>query len=171
MSDDRFRAVTDFEGLRWHLPVIVVGDGPDARVCRFLFRSGIRHCHPSQGFIEFMNGCIFYTEKRCLADGTPVFLFYTHNIAEILKRRMLEYTVEEGLNTAPLDQARTVGEWLLELAGSPRSLSWVPQGCVWSQVESHLLNVGLPDLQLIADLIGYRNPAGAEPPSALALAG
>jgi len=172
MDDNHtFSAITDFDGLRWWRPEIIVGDGPDALTCRFYFKSKIRHCHPSQGFIQFINGRIFYPNRGCLSDGTPAYLFYPGKIGEIYTRRMLEYPIEDWLKTAPLGEARIVGGWLLEAAGSPRDLSWIPLGFVWAQVESHLLNVGLRDLQLIGGLIAPRKAASEAPSPPLAVAG
>lgn len=172
MSDSHaFSAITDFDGLRWWLPEIIVGDGPDARTCSFLFKSRIRHCHPSQGFIEFENRTIFYTYRRCLANGTPAYLFFPDNIANIYRRRQSEYIVEawfESVSVGDVEDARALGELAREAAGSPGSLRWAPLGYIWSQVEPHLVNVGLPHLEQLVDLIASLRTAAKVPPTALA---
>lgn len=170
MNSSDFSPIVNVGDLRWSLPEITVGDGFDARTCRFLFKSYIRHCHPSQGFIEFVNGRIFHPYSGCLADGTRAYLFYPYRVAEIFRRRQAEYRIEEWFTTAPVDDARAVGELLLEAAGSQSDLSWIESGSVWDQVESHILNVGLPQLEQLVDLIAPRNAAGQQAP-ALAMAG
>jgi hypothetical protein len=171
MDDNHaFSAITDFDALRWQLPNIIVGNGPDARTCRFLFRSRIRHCHLSQGFIEFENSRSFYPQRNCLDDGTPAYLFPPYRITEIYCRRTAEYAIEGYFGT-PTEDSRTVAELILEAAGSPRTLSWIPQEALWSQVESHLINVGLPQLKQLVDLIASLRPAAVEPLNALAIAG
>jgi hypothetical protein len=169
MDSSDFSPIANVRDLRWSLPEIIVGDGSDARTCRFLFKSNIRHCHPSQGFIQFMNGRTFYPYSGCLADGTPAYLFYPDGIGEIYRRRQAEYRIEEWFATAPIDDARAIGELLLEAAGSHSDLIWIESGIVWEQVESHILNVGLPHLEQLVDLIAPRNAAGQQaPPLAMA---
>ena len=54
---------------------------------------------------------------------------------------------------------------------APVSDEWIPPDFVWTQVVSHLLNVGLPHLELIVALIAPPKAAGEEPPPIFGVAG
>lgn len=112
-----FDCLTDFSYLngrkkQW----VIVGDGPDARVARFWFRSQVSHNWPSQwhtkyksGYIEFENGKKFDLAIQAIR-GNNAFIFEDSNEVYILYyRQSLEEKIKRSLNvTAPREKLQAV---------------------------------------------------------------
>jgi hypothetical protein len=156
--DDKhaFSAITDFESIKYQLPVLVVGDGPDARTCTLSFRSRVCRCFLSWGFIEFENGQrISYAALL----HKEIFLFENGAVEELFRRREAEHRVLRWFETASNEDARIIGDILLKAAAHHTSLSLWPAGAVLMVVEMHMLNVGLELLLQVADLVETLKPA------------
>jgi hypothetical protein len=153
-GDSKFQAVANFNSLRWKKARVIVGDGPDARTCTFLFEARIRRCLPSWDLIRFANGKTFWIPSRTL-EGKPAFLFLYWPLHELWRRRELERRLLQWLEVAAVDEALVVAEWVLERAGVRESL-WPSRPYLVAVVGDHLPNVGVLDLELLVSVIGSK---------------
>ncbi len=151
-SDSKFQALTNFNSLRWKKERVIVGDGPDARTCTFLFEARIRRCLPSWDLIRFANGKTFWIPNRTV-DGKPAYLFLYWPLSELWRRRELERRLLGWLRAADIGEALVVAEWILERADVRESL-WSSGPYLVALVGDHLANVGIPDLELIVSIVG-----------------
>ena len=161
-GDSKFRALTNFNSLRWKKERVIVGDGPDARTCTLLFKARIRECFPSWDRIRFDNGKTFWIPSRTL-EGKPAFLFLYWPLYELWRRRELERRLLQWLAVAEVDEALIVSEWILERADVRQSL-WPSRSYLVAVVGDHLPNVGILDLELLLSIVG----GASERPSTVA---
>jgi hypothetical protein len=69
------------------------------------------------------------------------------------RRRRLERQVLAWLREAPIEDARTVANWVFESAGNSARLRWAGPEQLRTLVEEQLPNAGVRDLETVASII------------------
>lgn len=127
-SNSPFQSVENFTSLDgWRKNACVIGDGPDARTCRLLFRTNVKFhwtTHwPSkypEGYIGFENGERFCVAKQTI-DGKRVFIFHWSKCLKVLwQRAQNQEKLELWLHDASQEETFAFLQIIEEYLGLPR---------------------------------------------------
>jgi hypothetical protein len=98
-----------------------------------------------------VSGRRFWISSQTI-DRKRAYLFRYEPLRELWRRRKAEQLLMAWLGSALIVEAQIVAEWIVEAAGHPMRL-WPGRQHLLDTAEDHLSGVGVPDLELLVDIV------------------